>query len=222
LSAFLLLGRAAAAEPSPLDAASGQAAPSKSNDLYPDFQAMKEDRKEGEDYRVRFEDRKSSVTVFAIHGGNIEPGTSEAALAVAGKDWNYYLFECLGDFKECRKLHVTASRFDDPVAVARATASLLAVALHGARDTEPFVCVGGANAGQRASMAASLRKAGITVSEPCKRLPGATPKNIVNRAREAGVQLEISVPLCRKLENDEGFRRTFGAAVRRGMEPAKP
>ncbi|MBI5884251.1 MAG: poly-gamma-glutamate hydrolase family protein [Elusimicrobia bacterium] len=202
LSAFLLANRTAAL----------------SNDLYPDFQSMKEDRKEGEDYGIRFEDRHSSVTVFAIHGGNIEPGTSQAALAVAGSDWNYYLFECLGTFKECRKLHVTAARYDDPVAVALATSSLLAVALHGARDTEPFVCVGGLNAQKRASMAESLLKAGISVEEPCKRLPGATPKNIVNRSRDAGVQLEISVPLCRKLEKDEPFRKAFSAAVRRGME----
>ncbi|MFA6316965.1 MAG: poly-gamma-glutamate hydrolase family protein [Elusimicrobiota bacterium] len=211
---WLLLAASMACVP----AANKRSGSSKSKDLYPDFASLTAAREAGSDFRVLFEDRRSSVAVFAIHGGNIEPGTSQAALAVAGGDWSYYLFECLGTFEECRSFHVTSARYDDPAAVALAASSLLGVSLHGSRDTEPFVCVGGANAGLRASMAASLLEAGIQVEEPCKRLPGAAPKNIVNRAREGGVQLEISVPLCRKLEADEGFRREFGAAVRRGMK----
>ena len=159
-----------------------------SNDLYPDFQSMKEARKEGEDYGIRFEDRKSSVTVFAIHGGNIEPGTSQAALAVAGSDWNYYLFECLGTFKECRKLHVTASHYDDPVAVALATSSLLSVALHGARDTEPFVCVGGPNPQKRAPMAARrLSSKSVSDASPARNaaVAAAMTRSVSAEARPA-------------------------------------
>ncbi|MBI5622963.1 MAG: poly-gamma-glutamate hydrolase family protein [Elusimicrobia bacterium] len=187
-------------------------------DRYPDLATLKKSAQEGKDYAVRFDDRRSSVAVFAIHGGNIEPGTSEAALAVAGEDWSYYLFECPGSFEACRPLHVTSARFDDPAAVALATSSVVAVSLHGARETRELVCVGGANAAKRASVAASLRAEGLTVEQPCKRLPGASPKNIVNRASQGGVQLEISVPLCRKLESDERFRKSFGAAVRRGLD----
>ncbi|MBI4678793.1 MAG: poly-gamma-glutamate hydrolase family protein [Elusimicrobia bacterium] len=215
LISWRLLAAAALAVPA---LAQEPAAKEKSKDLYPDFLSMKEASREGKDYRVRFEDRKSSVTVFAIHGGNIEPGTSQGALAVAGSDWNYYLFECPRSFKKCRRLHVTASHFDDPAAVALATSSVLAVSVHGARDMVESVCVGGANAAKRASMVKSLTEAGIPANEPCRRLPGSGPRNIVNRSQQAGVQLEVSAPLCRKLEKDVSFRQAFGGAVRRGLE----
>lgn len=35
------------------------------------------------------------ITCIAIHGGNIEPGTSELAEELAGNEFNLYKFECL-------------------------------------------------------------------------------------------------------------------------------
>ena len=55
----------------------------------------------------------SRVAVAAPHGGGIEPGTSEVALAIAGADLSYYLFE--GRKAEGNgDLHVTSTNFDDP------------------------------------------------------------------------------------------------------------
>jgi phage replication-related protein YjqB (UPF0714/DUF867 family) len=50
----------------------------------------------GEDpsaYRIVSMPRGSAVAIIAPHGGNIEPGTSELARAVAGQELSLYLFE---------------------------------------------------------------------------------------------------------------------------------
>ncbi|WP_376782030.1 poly-gamma-glutamate hydrolase family protein [Agrobacterium cavarae] len=61
--------------------------------------------------------RPSSVCVIAPHGGKVERGTSELALAVAGTRLSYYLFEDLKP-KGNRDLHVTSSSFNEPQALA--------------------------------------------------------------------------------------------------------
>jgi phage replication-related protein YjqB (UPF0714/DUF867 family) len=54
----------------------------------------------------------SDVCIIAPHGGKIEKWTSEIATALAGDDYNLYLFEGLKRAKN-RDLHITSSRFDE-------------------------------------------------------------------------------------------------------------
>ena len=44
-------------------------------------------------WRVRVREAGSAVAIVAPHGGGIEPGTSEIALAIAGDDPTYSLFD---------------------------------------------------------------------------------------------------------------------------------
>jgi phage replication-related protein YjqB (UPF0714/DUF867 family) len=175
--------------------------------------------REGKDYRVQALDRKSPVTVFVIHGGAIEPGTKETGIACAGTDWNLYLFEALGE-KHSMRLHLTATHFDAPAAVALATNSLVAVSIHGERDAGESVCIGGANNTLGAAVRGELEKSGFVSEFPCKRLGGATAKNIVNRAKSGGVQLEIASGLARKLQSDSAVCSRFCGAVRNAFRPA--
>ncbi|QYA04553.1 poly-gamma-glutamate hydrolase family protein [Rhizobium sp. B21/90] len=55
--------------------------------------------------------------MIAPHGGKVERGTSELALAVAGTRLSYYLFEDLKP-KGNRDLHVTSSSFNETQALA--------------------------------------------------------------------------------------------------------
>ncbi|MEK9144426.1 MAG: poly-gamma-glutamate hydrolase family protein [Elusimicrobiota bacterium] len=180
--------------------------------------ALRAANQEGRDFRVEWLDRKSTTAVFAIHGGTIEPGTSEAARAVAGSDWSYYLFEGLKpSARRPHELHVTSKRFDDPSAAALAGSAALAVSLHGAFDTDEKTCIGGTNALKRASMARAFAAAGFQVEEPCRRLPGASRRNIANRAGEGGVQLELSEGLRARLRAEPALLGRFAAALREGL-----
>lgn len=186
-------------------------------DEFKDFKALSAALREGADYRIVLEDRRSAVSVFAVHGGTIEPGTSEVARALAGTDWNLYLFEGLKK-KGAGKLHVTSAHFDEPSAVALASGSLVAVSVHRQKDPGEWVCVGGSSQALRRKAAAALRTEGFEAQEPCRRLPGASPKNIVNRARKGGLQLELTPDLLKSLLKDlprlERFRRALRSALR--------
>ncbi len=186
--------------------------PAGAKDIYRSVGELRRHRIEGRDFRVLAVERGAQVLVLAVHGGTIEPGTSEIARALAGEDWNLYLFEGL-DSRRPKDLHVTSKRFDDPAAVALATAAVVAVSIHGEKDKHSEVCVGGGHERLPRETARVLKAAGFPVEFPC-RLPGTDPRNIVNRARRGGLQLEISLPLRQSLLKDAELLAGFCRAVR--------
>jgi len=185
-------------------------------DRFRSFAALAAERTEGEDFRVTVLDRKAAVTVLAIHGGVIEPGSEALARAIAGEDLNLYVFEALTR----RQLHLTSARFDDPRAVSLAEAARLCVSVHGyAEASLKDICVGGANARLRKRVAKALRAKlpDLEVHSPCKRFGGSAKKNIVNRCAEGGVQLELSRALRDELAADPGLTRRIADVVRRPL-----
>ena len=186
-------------------------------DTYPDYASLSAANVEGRDFSREIYDRKSPVSIFAIHGGDIELFTSRLARAVAGSDFNLYLFNgWLGE--DSGKLHVTAIHFDDPVAIALSTSALLGVSIHAQADRGEWVCVGGSNAEAVREVAADLLSAGFEAEAPCGRLPGTSPKNIVNRAAKGGVQLEITLRMLERLENSPADRMKFAGSVRNSID----
>ena len=188
-----------------------------SKDLYPNFAALKAARKEGKDYSITLKDRRAPVSVMAIHGG-IETGTEKIAEVCAGTDWNLYIFKSLS---AGNGLHVTAAKFDEPKAVSLAAASLAAFSIHGQDETGKTICVGGGNSGLAAASARELKKNGFSVEYPCRRLPGKSPKNIANRAKRGGVQLEISAGEIGGLSSGDGLQK-FCGSLRAAAETLLP
>src|SRR6186713_904714 len=91
---------------------------------------------------------ETQAIVIAIHGGGIEKGTSEVALATAGYHpatlipiidshalHDFWLFEGLLPSGNGR-LHVTASHYDDPIATELVKNSQRCISLHGCTDTQ--------------------------------------------------------------------------------------
>jgi phage replication-related protein YjqB (UPF0714/DUF867 family) len=62
-------------------------------DRYKNYEELCQHEQEGVDYRTCNQPRPAAVAIIAPHGGKIEPGTSEIAKAIAGSDYNLYLFE---------------------------------------------------------------------------------------------------------------------------------
>jgi len=191
----------------------GYAGSNRGKDFYPDMEALKAGNVEGRDYSIESYDRKSSVTVFAIHGGDVELGTARLARRIAGKDLNLYIFSgWLG--AESGRLHITSTRFDDPEALRLAASGVLGVSIHAQAVPEQKVCVGGGNSAAAGLVASRLKAAGFSAEAPCVSLPGVSPRNLINRAAKGGVQLEISLPLLERLESSTSDLSEFTEAVR--------
>lgn len=189
-------------------------------DKYASYTELAQHEKEGTDYVVETRDRHSRVLVLAIHGQNIEPGSDDVAEAIARADCNEYIFRALKN-ENWEDLHVTSSRFDDPRALDLAARSRLCVSVHGYRErAKEAVCLGGGNepAIRRVALALKRNFPEIERLRDCDGLGGADPKNIVNRCREQGVQLELSWKLRERLRKDSGALRAFGKAVRSALQ----
>ena len=168
---------------------------------YASYLELREAEEEGLDYRVRLRAGSSGIAVMAPHGGEIEPGTSEIAEAVAGRDHAFYSFEGLKPGSNL-ELHISSTLFDEPRALEAAAASSSVITIHGCREGDPVVLVGGRDAQLRREAAGALEEAGFVVRED-PRLPGRSPLNLCNRSRLGrGVQLELSRGLRRTLFPD--------------------
>jgi len=163
-------------------------------------------------YSISMRDRGSQIAVAAPHGGGIEPGTSEIALAIAGADLSYYLFE--GHKRRGNAaLHITSRHFDEPGGLALLRRAACVLTVHGEASEGATVYLGGLNAALKLDLAAALQRAGYAAREHHDpRLQGLDASNICNAGLgRAGVQLELSA----------GLRRSFFESLTRAGR-AKP
>lgn len=163
-------------------------------DKYPDFATLAKHEIQNQDYRISVIDLNAPMTIFAIHGGLIEPGSDEMASDLAQDKRNLYVFEGLKK-ENPTSMHLTATHFDEPQALALAQRSESCVSIHGyLGDGSKAICVGGNDKNLAGHIVDKLKAASLDfeVIYPCKGFPATHSKNIVNRCLNKGVQLEIS------------------------------
>ena len=164
-------------------------------DTYPDFDTLARHERAGIDYRLLVRRAEPAFAIVAPHGGGIEPGTSEIADAIAGRRWSFYTFDGLKP-KGNAVLHITSTRFDEPICLLLLGATTRIVTIHGEESESDGegVFVGGLDPALGTSIGASLTAQGFDVrTHPDPNLQGLDPKNICNRGTaRAGVQLELS------------------------------
>lgn len=180
-------------------------------DKYRSFSELERYEREGHDFRIVAERRDgSNVLVLAPHGGQIEPGTSEIAHAVAGTDFSLYCLEGIKQSCNYETLHITSHRFDEPQCLELLKDAETVIAIHGCRGSQSFVCVGGADTELSARIAKALGTASYNVREEGHSYPGEDRGNICNKGRtRRGLQLELSMGLRQHLCVQE-----FAQAVR--------
>jgi phage replication-related protein YjqB (UPF0714/DUF867 family) len=187
---------------------------------------------------------KAQKIVLAVHGGGIEGGTSEIALAVAGYHpatlaaatdchgvHDLWIFE--GLLNRCNStLHVTSTNYDDPIALELVQNSRRCISLHGFSDDDANgrSQIGGLDTELKSIVLEELTVAGISARIADPELNGNDPDNICNRTTiGAGVQLEMGAtyrallfaPGCntrelRKNNTNAAFCNLVGA-LRRAM-----
>jgi phage replication-related protein YjqB (UPF0714/DUF867 family) len=186
-------------------------------DRYANFAELAVEEAEGVSYRICMTVRAPTIAVVAPHGGEIEPGTSQIAAAIAGGTFSLYCFEGLVPGRPHSDLHISSDRFDEPQGRRLVEASELAVGVHGRSDGNDAesVWMGGLNDLLRDEIGNELTRAGFKTNATAHDLPGRSPTNICNRGRQrAGVQLELPRTLRDNLVADVRRRQTFAAAVR--------
>ncbi|HUI59782.1 MAG TPA: poly-gamma-glutamate hydrolase family protein [Steroidobacteraceae bacterium] len=165
-------------------------------DRYTSFAELIRHERHGSDYRTHVLERPASaVLVIAPHGGTIESGTSELALAIAGADHNLYLFEGLRSGGRTSGLHLTSHRFDDPDCLRLASRCSVVLTVHGCTG-ESSIFVGGLDRSLAALMTGRFIRAGYQAADHGHGYPGRHPENVCNRgSRGRGVQLEFTADL---------------------------
>jgi phage replication-related protein YjqB (UPF0714/DUF867 family) len=167
-------------------------------DFYGDFGLLEASEREGVDYRIHTRRGQTGIAVMAPHGGDIEPGTSEVAAALASRLHSLYLFEGMKDRRN-RRLHLASTRFDEPRAVRLASESDVVVTIHGCSDKDAVVLLGGLNSLIVCRMGETLSSAGFMV-DTRNGLQGLHPQNLCNLGKSGeGVQLELSSGLRRAM-----------------------
>jgi phage replication-related protein YjqB (UPF0714/DUF867 family) len=187
---------------------------------YSNFAALSAAEREGQDFEIVCCPKPSPVAIIAPHGGGIEPSTSRIAAAIAGDDFNLYLFE--GRKREGNtRLHITSRNFDEPRCLALIAPCDYVVAVHGCDDRDGAIYLGGLDAELRDAIGEQLRAAKFHAGpNPKPFLDGVSPGNICNKGhRHRGVQLELSRDLRDKLKDNAYALATFATAIRAALTP---
>lgn len=190
------------------------------------FETLQRNYQEGLDFRVNVTRRRSGAAVLAPHGGNIEPGTSELARAIARQEHTFYEFAGLRATGN-RALHIPSVDFDEPRAQAVLESSLRVVIVHGCHGQTEVVFVGGPPSSFKDRIVDNLERSGFFVDDHPE-YRGRHPQNLCNRVGVGcGVQLEVTSALRRRLFQsvrlidfrlDHPLLGCFSLAVREAIE----
>ena len=181
-------------------------------DRYNSYRELIQHEREGEDYQVIVVPRPNPIAILALHGGGIEPGTSEIAQALAGERYSLYLFEVL-KITGGEDLHITSARFDEPRGLALVRSSQCILSLHGCAGDHPLVYLGGLDREHIHMARQELKAAGFEASAQNHRFSASAPANLCNQGRSGkGLQLELTKNLrltfFRDLEHRSGRQQT--------------
>ncbi|MDW4288118.1 poly-gamma-glutamate hydrolase family protein [Staphylococcus saprophyticus] len=179
------------------------------SDIYSTMTQLMSLTDEGTDWQIETNNVDNSNTIVtAIHGGGIEPGTTELAkLTSEIANQTYYSFMGLLPSNNS-ELHVTSTRFDEPTLLGMLNVPYT-VSIHGASGSSKIIYLGGADTDNMAIMKDKLTQAGFTVQAPTAGIEGGNDNNIVNRnTRNKGIQLELTTALRKSLFVDNDFSRT--------------
>ncbi|PRS44427.1 hypothetical protein C6W19_01500 [Bacillus sp. RJGP41] len=174
---------------------------------YTDFFELQENELEYLDYRIIVHHRNPDIAVLAIHGGNIEPGTSEVAAALGERLCaSTYLFEGLKP-RGNQVLHIPSRLFNEPSGVSMAANAQTTLSIHGHYDVHNgLVYIGGRNEPYKNLIQQCLNKAGFQTDHAPQHLSGMNGNNITNTSKTgAGVQLELSTKLRKSFFKGDDF-----------------
>jgi len=158
-------------------------------DKYANFSELSMNEKK---YSTDIQDIGSPITIMAIHGGKIEPGTSAIAKKIAGNNFNYYCFN--GEKPRNNwDLHISSYAFDEPYAIDLVKRSELVVTIHGCLGKGNIAYTGGDNYELRLQLEKAINDKNVQ-SKIHPKFHGEGAMNICNKGTNhlGGVQFELT------------------------------
>ncbi|WP_265579498.1 poly-gamma-glutamate hydrolase family protein [Leptolyngbya ectocarpi] len=157
--------------------------------------------------------------IFAIHGGKIQPETTEVAEVLAGEKHSFYTFEGLKPGYNY-PLYVPSHLFDEPHALELAGKVDTVISINGCKGEDSFIRLGGLDKVLQKNMRQQLLSAGFQVSETAPEgHRGLDPNNICNRGKSGqGVQIELSRGLRDRLPTEDDIFEQLVRALNRPLE----
>ncbi len=182
-------------------------------DKYLNFEELTRQEELNKDFKIECIDRNSPVTVIAIHGGRIEPYTTEIGAAIAQQKHSFYSF--IGTKGSNNKdLHITSSHFDEPICCNLVAKSDRVISVHGMSGEDAFVMVGGLDNDLIEKVESSFMAASFNTLPADEHVKGNSQENICNKClSKKGLQLEISLQLREMLIQDHKRMADFCASV---------
>lgn len=177
------------------------------NDKYESFNQLSQNEKQNVDYNISLKKTNSDVLLMAIHGGSIEPGTTQLVEQIALEDnYSYYAFQGIKTENNA-DLHITSTNFNEPKALDLASNSLYTLSFHGyGNEKNKQTYIGGLDRQLAETIRVELEKAGFSVNDAPKGINGKEKDNIVNKnKRKKGVQIEISTAQRKAFFTNDDF-----------------
>ena len=214
-----------------------QNAVNQTSDTYKDFNDLKHHTTQNKDWKISTKHVKNdNILITAIHGGGIEPGSTEIARRIAniGK-YDFYSFQGLLP-ADNQRLHITSTNYDEPQLMNMLAATKETISVHGFNGEDPLIYIGGKDKYMAKAIRTELRKAGFTIKSSPKGIEAMSEDNFVNQnGTDTGVQLELTTKQRQlffkdlKLDkttrnNSDNYTHTFykfAKAVHKGIEKAK-
>jgi len=170
------------------------------SDKYVNYKQMSKNEQLNKDYRINWRKGKTNSVIIAPHGGSIEPGTTEIADAVAGREHSFYSFVGIKPTGNS-DLHITSTSFDELHGLNLVKKSTNVLALHGCGGDEEIVYLGGLDITLKEKIQNALARAGFKTGEHSNlKLLGINRYNICNQGKSGqGVQLELSARLRKEM-----------------------
>lgn len=182
----------------------------KTDDKFNGFYALRRNTEYGKDYQVSVNDNDSDITFMAIHGGGIEPGTSEIVNFLAGKKYNSYSFDGLRKANNSH-LHLTSRGFNEKEGLRLAWNSDIIFSIHGCKDnvkdgktvSTREIYMGGGSKSFMLQVAGSLALYGFVVRfHGDETLSGESGNNIANKGNKPGIQIELPMTIRKEFFED--------------------
>jgi phage replication-related protein YjqB (UPF0714/DUF867 family) len=171
-------------------------------------------KKEGRDFEIKTRSVAGNILIMAIHGGMIEPGTTELASAIAAEKFSFYSFIGLTD--DYSGLHLSSTNFDEPRLLELMKTAEICLSLHGLKDDEADFCIGGAQTQKRKAFVKLLTSKfpkWRTCELCCPPNSGTSKKNVVNRCKQDGVQIEMGQSLRLELKRNPVFLKALSQVL---------
>lgn len=157
-------------------------------------------------YEIFSKSFRNNFLIFTPHGGGIEPGTTEICNWFAQNGISSYAFSAKG--KQCKDLHVTSTRFDEPRLLRMLARHKNCISFHGMTDYaktkyDADIFIGGLDKLLTNKLAHALVKARFSVAIagkfPKSPLTAYNLNNITNKcSSKKGVQIELSENIRKK------------------------